>query len=314
VRNIEGKKPMSRRTRLNQVTAALGLLVILLSSSSSSFAAAFELPALVDPAGHERHPGKIVWADLVTPDLAGAKRFYGGLFGWTFNDIHTGSTSYSIALSNGQAVAGLVDRAVKPDEHRQPAWLTFISVKDVDQAQRTIVANGGKVLSPARTYAHRGRQAVFADPQGAVFAVLKSSSGDPEDALADSGEWIWSSLVARDPGAAAAFYQIVFDYEVFDLPSDDGLEHVVLATDDYARASANELPADAAKLHPHWLNFVRVQSTTEAASKAESLGGHILVAPHPDRHGGLVAVVSDPAGAPFGLLEWTETDSKQVRP
>jgi hypothetical protein len=38
----------------------------------------------------------------------------------------------------------------------------------------------------------------------------------------------------------------------------------------------------------------------------------VVVEPNPDRHGGLVAVVADPAGAPFGLLEWTVTDSKEV--
>jgi hypothetical protein len=33
----------------------------------------------------------------------------------------------------------------------------------------------------------RGEQAVFADAEGAVFGVIKSSSGDPEDFLAEPG-------------------------------------------------------------------------------------------------------------------------------
>ncbi|HME69263.1 MAG TPA: VOC family protein [Myxococcota bacterium] len=254
----------------------------------------------------------MIWADLITPDLAGAKRFYGGLFGWTFQDIHIWDTDYSIALLDGAPVGGLVQRTIRPDERRQPAWLTFISVPDVDEAERIALAHGGKVLSQPRTFAQRGRQAVFADPQGAVYAVLQSSSGDPQDELAVPGEWIWSSLVTPDPDTAAAFYQAVFGYEVFALPSDDGSEHVLLATDNYARASANALPPKAANLPPHWLNFVRVTSTTAAVAKVEALGGRVLVAPHLDRHGGLIAVVADPAGAPFGLLEWTDTDSKEV--
>lgn len=80
----------------------------------------------------------------------------------------------------------------------------------------------------------------------------------------------------------------------------------------YARASVNALPADASKLHPHWLDFVRVISTTETVARVEALGGRVLVEPYRDRHGGLVAVVADPAGAPFGLLEWTDTDSNEV--
>jgi predicted enzyme related to lactoylglutathione lyase len=271
-----------------------------------------ELPPLVQPPSGEHHSGKVIWADLITPDLAGAKRFYGGLFGWTFHDIHIGDRDYSVALLDGAPVGGLVQRTIRPGESRQPAWLTFISVRDVGEAERITLAHGGKVLSPPRTYAQRGRQAVFADPQGAVFAVLQSSSGDPQDVLAVPGEWIWSSLVTRDPDTDAAFYQAVFGYEVFDLPSDDGFEHVLLSTDNYARASSNALPPKASKLHPHWLNFVRVISTTDAVAKVEALGGRVLVAPHLDRHGGMVAVVADPAGAPFGLLEWTAADSKEV--
>jgi predicted enzyme related to lactoylglutathione lyase len=290
-----------------------GLSILLgVAAITTTAAASFELPPLVQPASSEHHSGKVIWADLITSDLAGAKRFYGGLFGWTFHDIYIGDKDYAVALLNGAPVGGIVQRTSKPGEHRQPSWLTFISVQDVSEAERITLAHGGKVLSKPRTYAQRGRQAVFTDPQGAVFAVLQSSSGDPQDVLAVPGEWIWSSLLTSDPGAGAAFYQAIFGYEVFDLPSDDDLKHVLLSTDNYARASLNELPPAASKLHSHWLNFLRVISTTDAVTKVKALGGRVLVAPHLDRHGDLVAVVADPAGAPFGLLEWTNIDTKEV--
>jgi uncharacterized protein len=288
--------------------ALLSLILVAIAGAAS-----FVLPALVQPASSEHHAGKVIWVDLVTPDLAAAKRFYGGLFGWSFNDIHTGASDYSVALLDGRPVGGLYQHALGRGEQRQPAWLTFISVRDVAEAQHSILEHGGKQLTPPRVYADRGRQAVFADPQGAVFAVLQSSSGDPEDLLAAPGEWIWSSVMARDPDQDAAFYQNVFGYEVFDMPGEDGATHIVLSTDDVARASLNALPAGGpAKRHPHWLNFVRVTSATDTAARVESLGGRVLVQPFRDRHGGLVAVVADPAGAPFGLLEWTEADSKDT--
>ena len=296
----------------SQYRCSLGALCLLQIMASAAIAApAFVLPPLVQPASTEHHPGKVIWADLVTPDIAAAKHFYGELFGWTFNDVHTGASDYSVALLDGNPVGGLFQRGMRPGEQRQPAWLTFISVADVAAAGRNIVAHGGKMLTPMRSYPDRGRQAVFADPQGAVFAVLQSSSGDPEDVLAAPGEWIWSSVLARDPDTDAAFYQNVFGYEVFEIPGDDGSKNLLLSTDDYARVSLNALPADAAKRHPHWLNFVRVTSATDTAARAEALGGRVLVKPFTDRHGGLIAVVADPAGAPFGLLEWTDADSKQ---
>jgi uncharacterized protein len=218
-----------------------------------------------------------------------------------------------MAYSGGEPIAGIIERPVRPGEQRQPNWLVFISVKDVGRAQKTVLVRGGRVLANARMYSRRGRQAVFADPQGAVFAVLESSSGDPSDRLADPGEWIWSSLVTHDANTEAAFYQDLFGYQVFDPRDDDqDQQHLVLADDHFARASCNTLPASAVGLHPHWLQFARVLNAKDAAARVQSLGGKVLVAPHPDRHGGMIAVVADPAGAPFGLLEWTQADQQQV--
>ncbi|MDR3682939.1 MAG: VOC family protein [Geothrix sp.] len=269
-----------------------------------------EWPALGDAKPIEHHPGKMIWADLVTPDLAAAERFYGGMFGWTFETLPTRSTRYVVASLGGHPVGGLLQRTAAPGAHHPSAWLTFFAVGDVDAARRTALKEGAKVVSEPKTYPGRGRQAVLADPEGAVFAVLASSTGDPSDFLAAPGEWIWSSLLARDPARDAVFYQNLFHYEVFDLPNEDGADHVIFSSEDYARASANTLPGDPTRHHPHWLNFVRVADTSAAAAKAVGLGGRILVKPHLDRHGGRAAVVADPAGAPIGLMEWSDSDSK----
>jgi predicted enzyme related to lactoylglutathione lyase len=271
----------------------------------------FDLPPLVEPGNAEHHVGKVIWLDLVTPNLASAKQFYSGLFGWTFRDINVGRTDYAVAYLDGRPVGGLLHRPEPTGEQRRPAWLAFVAVRDVDVARRTALEHGGKVVSEPKSYPHRGRQAILADPEGAVFAVLASSSGDPGDFLVAPGEWIWSSLLAEDPDKSAAFYQALFGYDVFDVPSDDGLDHVILSTDDYARASVNALPSHSSRRHPHWLNFVRVVDAVDAAARVVALGGRVLVEPHVDRHGGKLAIVADPTGAPFGLMEWSDTDSRR---
>ncbi|HEX5854522.1 MAG TPA: VOC family protein [Thermoanaerobaculia bacterium] len=289
------------------------LCAALLSAASAATvtAAPFDLPPLLEPASAEHHVGKVIWVDLATPDLASSKKFYAGLFGWTFQDLHFGRTDYTVASLGGRPVGGLVHRLVPSVEPKRPAWLAFLAVRDVDAAKRTALEHGAKVVREPRTYARRGRQAVFADPEGAVFAVLASGSGDPPDFLAAPGEWIWSSLLARKPDTEAAFYQAVFGYEVFDVPSEDDLEHDILSSDDFARASVNPLPGNSPRRHSHWLNFVRVVDAADAAAKAVALGGRVLVEPHTDRHGGKLAVVADPTGARFGLMEWSDDDGKK---
>jgi predicted enzyme related to lactoylglutathione lyase len=286
--------------------------ILALLAAVPAVAASLELPAIVEPASNEHHVGKVILLELVTPNLAAAKQFYGGLFGWNFRHIAAGATQYAAAFLDGRPVAGLVQRSVPPGQQRQPAWLSFFAVEDMDAAEKMAVQHGAKVLFPPHTFADRGREAVFADPQGAVFAVLASSSGDPPDFLAEPGEWIWSSLVTSDPDKGAAFYQAVFGYEVFELPAGPGARHLLFASHNYARASANSLPPQAANLAPHWLNYVRVKDADATTAKVVALGGRVLVEPHLDRHGGKVAVVADPQGAPFGLLEWTDADSKKV--
>ena len=293
-----------RQAVLTALLAGLGAL--------PAGAAQLLLPPVVEPASHEHHPGKAVFVQLVTPDLASAKKFYGGLFGWTFGDIQADGTSYAAASLHGRPVAGLVHKEVPAGGKQQPSWLTFFSVGDVDAAQKVALQNGARLLYGPRDVPDRGRQAVFADPQGAVFAVLASSSGDPADELVQPGEWIWSSLLTRDPDADADFYQKIFDYEVFELPAAPGMEHLLLASDDIARASVNSLPANKPKVRPHWLNYVRVEDAEKMTAKVVALGGRVLVDARIDRHGGKVSVVTDPQGAPFGLFEWSDSESKEV--
>jgi predicted enzyme related to lactoylglutathione lyase len=262
------------------------------------------LPALVAPASQEHHAGKVVLVELVTPDLAVAERFYAGMFGWTYRELQSGTTAYAEASLDGHPVAGLLHRRLPAGAQRQSAWLTFLAVADVDAARKSAVERGAKVLMEPRDVPDRGREAVLADPQGAVFALLSSTSGDPPDELPGIGEWIWSALITADPDAGAAFYQALCGYEVFESPPEEAAPHFLLASEGLARASANTLPSKKPGVRPHWLGFVRVEDAVASAAQAVLLGGRVLVEPRPDRHGGKVAVVADPLGAPFGLLEW----------
>jgi hypothetical protein len=275
-------------------------------------AAQLQFPALVEPPSQEHHVGKVIFLELVTPDLAAAKQFYAQLFGWTYHDIEAGETAYAEASLDGLPVAALIHRPVPAGMKRQPAWLSFFAVSDADAAEKIALQHGAKVLFEPRDFPDRGREAVFADPQGAVFAVIASSSGDPPDFLAAPGEWIWSSLMTSDPDHAAAFYQTLFDYDIFELAASGSAQHLLLASKSYARASANTLPANTPNTHPYWLNYVRVEDAVTMTAKVAAVGGRVLVEPRVDRHGGKVAVVADPAGAPFGLLEWPDTENKEV--
>lgn len=252
----------------------------------------------------ERHVGKMVFAELVTPDLAAAERFYGTLFGWTFQGSGTGRAAFTQVMADGRVVAGLIQRDLPAG--RRSAWLTCLATTDVDATDATAAQHGAKLLYGPYAVSGLGRESVLADPQGAVFGLFAATIGDPPEKLAARGTWIWSSLVATDPEADAAFYQALLGYEIYPLADPGDPRHVILASGDFARASVNPIPAALPELHPRWLSYVRVDDVAASTAQAQSLGGRVLVEPRTDRHGGRIAVIADPAGAPFGLMEWPE--------
>ena len=269
-------------------------------------AAASGLPPLQQPPSAEHHPGKVVFAELITPDLAGAEHFYSALFGWTFTDIPTQGTHYAAVMTNGAQIAGLVEKPLPPGGNRRPFWLTFLGTRDIQASATLAQQYGARLLFAPRTVDDLGQEAVLADPEGGVFGLLASSSGDPPDLMVDDGTWIWSALFTADPRQDAGFYHALFGYQVFSGPGDKpATPHLVVASDGYARASINPYPVSRPGYRPHWINFVRVEDVATAVSKAVSLGAHVLVPPHNDREGDPVAILADPQGAFFGMLEWS---------
>ncbi len=262
------------------------------------------LPALEAAPTAARLTGKMVFAALVTPDLIAAERFYSSLFGWRFTNAYLGQTLYGQASLGGRTVAAIAQKPMAAAQ--QPAWRSFLSTAAMAASVDVATAHGASVLVAPHELANIGRDALLIDPQGAVFGLLTSASGDPPDVAARPGEWIWSSLVTTDPQADAAFYRTVLGYDLFPSPDPTQTGHMILASKSFARASVNPMPTTHTAPHPRWISYVRVADIAAAASLATRLGGTVVVAPHEDSQGGTIALVADPRGALFGLLQWAD--------
>jgi len=301
--NVCGR-PWSRHAWLVLTTAGL------LFWTSQSFAAgAPTLPPLTTASGNPRLPGKFVWADLVTDDVLAAQKFYTALFGWKFFDYG----GYLIGMNDDRPMCGMFQRPRPADQSAKPRWLGFISVASVKRAKAAVTTAGGRVLAPPQKMPKRGEQALFADAEGALFGVVKSNSGDPEDFLAEPGDWIWSQLLSRDARKAAEFYRNVGGYTIQENTKPGKLSDYVFTSEGYARATVSTIRTADEKVRPTWLLFVRVRNVSESVAKAKQLGGHGLIEPKPELLEGKVAVVADPAGAAIGLLEWPQGVEKGGR-
>lgn len=56
---------------------------------------------------------------------------------------------------------------------RGPHWMAYFEVEDPDAAAERVVDLGGRIVEPPRE-GLSGRLAVVADPEGAVFTVVRS--------------------------------------------------------------------------------------------------------------------------------------------
>jgi predicted enzyme related to lactoylglutathione lyase len=169
------------------------------------------------------------------------------------------------------------------------------------------------VVAPAQKMPKRGEQAVFADAEGVLFGVIKSSGGDPEDFLADPGDWIWIQLLSREGRKAAEFYQAVGRYEIVENTTSNKLSDFVLTSGGYARATVRTIRSDDQKVQPTWLPFVRVKSVVESVARAKQLGGQVWLEPNPEFLDGKVAMLLDPTGGAIGILEWSESLAEGAR-
>jgi predicted enzyme related to lactoylglutathione lyase len=121
--------------------------------------------------GIHDEPGAFCWGQLNTTDTAKAEAFYTALFGWKAHTGSDGGAAYTEWLLGGTPIGGMM---AKPKEDPAPPhWLPYFAVADCDATAAKAASLGARTYVPPTDIPGVGRFAVFADPQGAVFASYK---------------------------------------------------------------------------------------------------------------------------------------------
>lgn len=127
-------------------------------------------------------PGSLMWVELYTTDAAGAKAFYGGLFGWEYTDTPVPGrpeTTYTMITPGGAAPqermhGGLmqVPRSALAVTGGNSSWRPVFRAADCDAAAALVREHGGNVVSGPENAEGVGRMASCLDPSGADFVLL----------------------------------------------------------------------------------------------------------------------------------------------
>jgi len=261
-------------------------------------------------------PGVPCWIDTTQPDPEAATQFYGGLFGWEFEDLMPPEAPmrYFVARLRGGDVAAIGSQPENGPE--TAAWNTYVWVEDADATAERVRGAGGTVLSEPAEVGDAGRMAVCADPAGAAFSIWQAKDHRGAAVVNEHGALNFNDLNTPDVDGARAFYGAVFGWEVildsmWALPGygdfleerNPGMREGMAGMGAPERfedvvASVRPIPADQPDARAQWGVTFGVDDADAIAARAAELGGSVVVPPF-DAPWVRTTIISDPQGATF---------------
>jgi hypothetical protein len=258
--------------------------------------------------------------DTSQPDPEAVLDFYGGLFGWEFENVMPpdAPAKYFIGRLRGGEVAAV---GTTPEAMPQVAtWNTYVWVDSADETAAKVTDAGGSVVMEPFDVFDFGRMAVFTDPEGAAFCVWQANRHKGARIVNEHGSVNFNGLNTRDADRAKEFYGSVFGWTTLALPGgaemwtlpgygdylerdNPGLRKLTAdagAPEEFVDvvASLNPIADDQPDTPVHWSVTFAVDDADAIATKASGLGGEVVVPPF-DAPWVRMTVIADPQGATF---------------
>lgn len=249
-------------------------------------------------------PGTPCWVELATPDVEAAESFYGSLLGWEI-PVHPDSAElggYRRARKDGKDVAGA---APLMEEGQPPSWNTYVSVADARATLAAAGEAGGTVIVEAMEVRDLGTMGVFADPAGAVCGVWQPGTFAGAELVNEPGAFSWNELNTRDPDGARSFYGAVFGWGTEEHEFELGPYTTWTVGGESIGGMLDMRGRVPDEVPPHWLTYLAVENTDAALETVSSSGGGVAFGPI-DIPAGRFAVVHDPHGAMFAVIQMPE--------
>jgi predicted enzyme related to lactoylglutathione lyase len=260
-------------------------------------------------------PGVPCWVDASEPDPEAALDFYGGLFGWAFEDAMSPSAEGNYFLARGEAPGSSIFdtsgdthsgdvaavRSIPDAAPPRAMWNTYFWVDSADEAASKVRDAGGRVVMEPFDFMDASRIAVFTDPEGAAFGVWEAKEHKGARLVNDPGAVVFNGLNTRDVEGARSFYGSVFGWRTIDIGG-GGEGWALPGYGDYLEGyhpdlrkqmaeagapkgfedvvgSINPIADDQQETPPHWSVTFAVGDADATAARATELGGQVIVSP-----------------------------------
>lgn len=244
--------------------------------------------------------GTPVWYELMTDAPDAAQDFYGKVMGWTFDKPSGGmERDYRTFAADGAGVGGVMKA---PDGASfAPIWAIYFGVSDVDAMAAKVERLGGSIHMAPQDIPGVGRFAFVADPQGAMFYLMRGDS-DADSTAFDQmapGHCCWNELVTSDQRAALDFYGALFGWTKTGAMPMPGMGDYTFIGRDDADMFGAMMDAPVPGTPPAWHVAFAVADIDTTKAAVEAGGGKVREGPMelPGDQGDWMIQADDPQGA-----------------
>jgi predicted enzyme related to lactoylglutathione lyase len=248
-----------------------------------------------------RKTGEFCWINMLTPEPAKAREFFGKLLGWTYVEIPGMGHRMQV---DGRDVGGIFDLASPNTPPGTPPLIgVMVKVDSADAIVAKVAELGGSAM-PAFDIMDQGRMAVCHDPNGAAFDVWEpKKSGGADADSSRHGASSWFETITSDVARASKFYAALFGWtpEAMQMP---GFVYTTFKLGDAYVAGMMPILPDMGKMRPHWGTYFTVNDVDKATSEAVRLGGTVCM-PLKDIPGvGRMSGITSPQGVNFYVITY----------
>ena len=252
------------------------------------------------------HPalGHWCWPELATPDLDSAKAFYGSLFGWEALEVPSAQGAYVIFNLEGRPCGGAyrID-AEQAARGLRVQWRNYVKVASADRAAERVKELGGSVVAGPFDVEGVGRMASVKDPAGVGFALWQDGTHPGLTLQGVAGAPCWTERMARDAGAAKAFFTGLFGWTARD-KDDFGFTYTEFHLGDTPVGGLMPMAGPEWEgLPDHFMQYFLVDDCDASAARAAELGGKVCVPGCDIPTVGRFAILEDPQGGTFAILQ-----------
>lgn len=244
--------------------------------------------------------GEPIWLELMTDDDTAADTFYGGLFGWTFEDTGADFGGYRIIMLDGRTVGGAMQIDPQQMPGAQPSFALYLACDDIHETTSKVEQAGGTVLVPPMQIADQGWMAFYQDCTGAAIGAWQAGERIGFEARNTPGASSWYELMTDQYDKAQQFYRDVFGWDIHPMgPQGGEWQYCTLGEGENAKAGICDA-SQFVKGNSYWRVYFDVTDTRQAADQVQEMAGKLLDGPE-DTPYGLIATVTDDQDAAFQL-------------